>query len=50
MKIFIRSVFNNKNEYHSQVFSEECYYEYKKCFNFAIMNVNLKKINLKMKR
>ena len=49
MKIFIRSVFNNKNEYHSQVFSEECY-EYKKCFNFAIMNVNLKKINLKMKR
>ena len=41
-KILIGSVFNNENEYYPQVFSEECCYECKKCFDILIMNATSK--------
>ena len=33
---------NNKNRYYPKVFSEECLYEYTKCFEIIIMNVTSK--------
>ena len=41
MTIYVQKkqiLFNDKNRYYPQVFSEECLYEYTKCFEIIIMN------------
>lgn len=37
-----RIFFNDKNKYYPQLFSQECLYEYTKCFEIIIMNVTSK--------
>ena len=45
MTIYVQKkqiLFNDKNRYYPQVFSDECSYEYTKCFEIIIMNVTTK--------
>ena len=45
-----RIFFNDKNKYYPQVFSQECLYEYTKCFEIIIMNVTSKNKSSRAKK
>ena len=40
-------LFNDKNKYYPQVFSEEYFYEYTKCLEIIIMNLTAKNKSIK---